>query len=808
MTRTRSLPVVALAAAASYTTLLSWSRLAEHSASYLVPLFWLTLLVAALGVGLRALHLPRWLVPLLQALGLAWAVALIVAPLDALGGVVPTPASVTGVFSALNDAGVAAQQWAAPIPADVTDFAPLMIVTGALVIWLVDALACTVRNVPLAGLPLLAAFTAPVSLVDGVSWLTFVLASGSFAFLMVADQAERLAPWGRGATAGQTSGPGGLPTSSGTRVSDNQPHRVSMSALVPAAATIGAIGIGAAAFAPVLIPEGLALFDGNGNGNGKGDGVTITNPLIDLRRDLTRGVDEPLLILETDQPDPSYYRLTALEKFDGTAWRPGDRRIPESQRATGDLTPPPGLAPGTPQTPFTAQVTVTAGLHSVWLPAPYPPTSLEAPGDWRYDQTTLDVLNAEEEPTQGGLVYDLAGLDVEPTAEQLVNSGLPPTDIEVNDTKLPTTMPAYIEKLAQQVTQGATSPFERAVRLQNWFRRDGGFTYTLDRATGSGLDQLAKFLGTGPGSRRGYCEQFASAMALMARTLGLPARVAVGFLEPDRASNGRYVFSSYDLHAWPEIYFAGAGWTKFEPTPGDRPSSQPPSYTLGTVPQPTEAPSPTASASPGDPEPTKPTAAPTSRDANAAADAGSSVGIWLAGAAGVLVLVGLVLAPRTGRSLARRRRWSDGSAAERVEAAWAEVRCTALDLGLGWDDGATLRRRARGLLPALGGDPAAATALEGLVLLLERARYSRAGVADAGAAVERSQVVVAALLAASSPWQRRRATWLPRSLWGARRWYAGSSVGRSDRLDGLGGPGSGSGEEFLAGSGRRDEMSV
>jgi len=64
-----------------------------------------------------------------------------------------------------------------------------------------------------------------------------------------------------------------------------------------------------------------------------------------------------------------------------------------------------------------------------------------------------------------------------------------------------------------------------------------------------------------------------------------PARVAVGFLEPQRQPDGSFVYSSHDMHAWPELYFQGAGWTVFEPTPADQARTTP-SYTQGRVPGP------------------------------------------------------------------------------------------------------------------------------------------------------------------------------------------------------------------------------
>jgi hypothetical protein len=137
-----------------------------------------------------------------------------------------------------------------------------------------------------------------------------------------------------------------------------------------------------------------------------------------------------------------------------------------------------------------------------------------------------------------------------------------------------------------------------------------------------------------------------------------------------------------------------------------------------------------------------------------------------------VVLLGVVLTtPRLARAAVRRRRWSANDPDDSVEAAWAELRDTARDLGLDWDDRQTLRRRARGLMPALGvdvaRDEAPVTALERLVLLLERARYSRRGAGTEGPdeARELSETVVGAMRETAGAPARRRADWLPASLW-------------------------------------------
>ncbi len=116
---------------------------------------------------------------------------------------------------------------------------------------------------------------------------------------------------------------------------------------------------------------------------------------------------------------------------------------------------------------------------------------------------------------------------------------------------------------AREVGAGATSPYAAVLALESWFRQRGGFTYEEQPAVSDG-PALVHFVTT---SRAGYCQHFAGAMAVMARLLGIPARVAVGFTS-GRYEDGGWTVSDHNAHAWVEAWFPGHGWVPFDPTPG------------------------------------------------------------------------------------------------------------------------------------------------------------------------------------------------------------------------------------------------
>lgn len=138
-----------------------------------------------------------------------------------------------------------------------------------------------------------------------------------------------------------------------------------------------------------------------------------------------------------------------------------------------------------------------------------------------------------------------------------------PEDIRDVYLQLPPTLDPRIPDLARQITARAQTPFDKTITLENYLR--SRFTYTLSLTGKPGDDPLAHFLFE---THAGHCEYFASAMAIMLRTQGIPTREVNGFLPGEYNDLGEdYIVRASDAHSWVEVYFPGTGWLTFDPTP-------------------------------------------------------------------------------------------------------------------------------------------------------------------------------------------------------------------------------------------------
>lgn len=776
------LPLAVVAALTSSTVLLSWRGLSAGEDPWLAQALMAALLLGLLGAVLRSSKVPVAIVFLIQLVVGAISCSLALAGIGA-----------TGLSGAVQDAVATAREYVAPVPPDAAPLDPLLLPAGLLMALVVDLVAVGLRRVSLAGPVLVAAYAVPVSVLndDPVAWWLFALAAIGFLLMLYLQELELLNRWGGRA------GPGGSAGSVSSGPSNS--FRGTM-------ATAAVASIALAVMVPLFIPRLDLGGWGDGRGSGSGD-IRVSNPMIDLRRDLVRGADRRLINVTTDDPDPSYLRMSVLTRFTGSEWSPGDRSIPPDQDGTGSLPALSGVDSDLQRTRYSWSLQATDALQSTWLPLPENVRRVDASGPWRWDEATRDFTSTEEDTTTSGLSWTAVGARLNYDPDVMSRSASSLADVSTDYIDLPDDFPAEIRELSREVTASGRSKFEQAVLLQEWFRRDGGFEYTTEVSAGNGTDDLVTFLGEGPESRRGYCEQFAASMAAMARSLNIPARVAVGFLKPEQVGPQEWEFSSHDLHAWPELYFSGAGWVRFEPTPPTRASGIP-AYTEFQFDRPEDESSASAAPSTDADTPAPDSSAAEQRELDpgqgAVEQETTGVSAWLSQAligGGLLLLaVLLALTPR----LLRRRRAAERAEEGTCEAAWAELRDVAVDLRLPWphattpratailvadhfgDGSGTREHPARGAALA----PDAVQALHRICLEVERARFARPGtVADAvdWADVNRCQD---ALIAGASRRAQRRAAWWPRSIFAREsatgRRSTSTVVERSGTVDHLG----------------------
>jgi protein-glutamine gamma-glutamyltransferase len=140
-----------------------------------------------------------------------------------------------------------------------------------------------------------------------------------------------------------------------------------------------------------------------------------------------------------------------------------------------------------------------------------------------------------------------------------------PDDIRAEYLQLPRSLDPRIPKLAEDITAKSANDYDRAAEIRRYLIGHYAYTLNLTAPTGAGADPLAYFLFT---SRAGHCEYFATAMAVMLRSIGVPARYVTGFLPGEYNDvGGDYIIRGSDAHAWVEVYFNGYGWVTFDPTP-------------------------------------------------------------------------------------------------------------------------------------------------------------------------------------------------------------------------------------------------
>ncbi|MBX9361460.1 DUF3488 and transglutaminase-like domain-containing protein, partial [Streptomyces sp. WAC04114] len=526
---------------------------------------------------------------------------------------------------------------------------------------------------------------------------------------------------------------------------------------------------------------------GAGGGPGGGGTISAVNPLVSLRDSLNADEDQQVLSVRTKMEDVSdlYLRIVSLDDFDGTTWKPSRRSI--TAVPDGTFPDPIGLSPDVERTEIDTTISAADWYAQDWLPMPYPPSGVRISGNWRYEPQGMTLVGDHGQNTRG-LTYQVKSLDVRPTAEQLASAGPPPADVEGDFTELPDSLPSVVGRTARKVTAGAADPYDQAVKLQDFFAVNGGFEYDTQVQVGSGSQAIARFLK----DKQGFCVHFSFAMAAMARSLGIPARVAVGFAPGSPQADGSVSVGLRDAHAWPELYFEGVGWTRFEPTPN---RGSIPSY---TVPDNADSSAPDQ-ARPSESASTAPSAAPSAResctpeqkklDGGCASESpqaalpsdgdGPKWYAFLVWALAGLAVLALPLAPMLWRLRTRRARLGahgrgEADAAPHTLAVWQELTDTAWDYGITPDESQTPRKAAARIVRLGNLDATAAASVHRVANAVEQVLYAPHPRPVAGLTDDVRRATAGLGAAAGRP-ARLRSLLAPRStvrvVWSASAWW-------------------------------------
>ena len=758
MTRLRVVPA-ALAAGATIGVALPFLPLFQPN-SWLRVTVLLVLVVGVAGVGMRRVSRSAAIVVAGQlVIGLVAILLLLLR--STLWYALPTVDTVTTVTAAVPAFVRSVTEQAAPVAA----IAPVILVLAVVFVLLavsVDALAVTKRMPGAAGIPLLTAYVAAASnSTEGLAFTYFLIPAAAWVALLAHEGTARLVRWGaviarpRGGQA-RNPAPGILTWARGV-------------ALIAIAAAVVLPGV-LPHLPPRFIADGLARGDRGGNGVGSSlqDTLAVAQHLGDRST-------QPVLRYETDDPNPPPMRVDVLNQYSDGVWRP----------TSGQLFDTGGELPATDASEAIARRTPTTRVTDNRMAAP----QLPLPGT----PLTIDVAADRLRVDANGMVKRVGEMDsyavnyelVEPSQAQL-RAADPRGSDRADDLAIDAMSADYVSAILDEVAPADLDAAEQAWRIQAWLR-SARFTYSLDLATPVAfddtgravpLDPLSQFLAT----RRGYCVQFATAMVMMARAEGIPARMAIGFL-PGTMENGVYTVSSTDAHTWPELYFPGAGWVRFEPTPGSS-VGPPPAW---TVPPATAAPTSSAGATASAPSgsSTAPTTAPRGVDTGqdgltleVQPTLADRVGTlmrdprFLVTATLLVTLLCALVLPVTA-ALVRRRRHDTGPPPVVAAAAWSDLTSRLTDLGLPPPPGGTLRDWRDHYSREGHLQEPARDSLATMVATVERAQFARPGTAvDLADLPQRSAEIVAAV-GPTRAWRHRvRAFFLPSDarVWWRRRY--------------------------------------
>src|SRR5215469_10622577 len=516
------------------------------------------LVVAAVGTLTRRRRLPVAACLGAGAAGLLLYLNLVFSSGHSLGHLLPTGTSLGNLWDLAGRGFTESAKYAPPAP-ELSGMLLLAVGGIGITALLTDLIAVRLESAALAGLPLLLLFTVPFTLSVSrdifATTVTFCLGVIGYLGMLSSEGKDRIREW--------------------EHTNPDPREAPDTRELAAAGRRVGTASVVLALCLPVVIPglHATRLFGSGqpgigGHGGGGGGQVGFPTPDAQLSGELETAQPVTVFRYTSSSSAPDYFQTYVADNLTDAGWVPFSQ--PESlEPADPQLPLPPGLA--NPNyawaTEVTTNVTMSKSVSPSYLgalPVGYPATKVvvHAPASVQAERHTLMVF--DNGARLANLSYSVTSLLVSPSAQVLDAALPPPADIADAYAQVPASY-LLLRNLAGSIVAaaGATTSFQKAVALQRWLTGPA-FHYSLTAPAVKDENSLANFL---QHTRRGDCLQFSFAMAALARLDGIPSRVAYGYTAGTQTSNGQWVVTTHDGHAWPELYFQGFGWLRFEPAP-------------------------------------------------------------------------------------------------------------------------------------------------------------------------------------------------------------------------------------------------
>jgi len=517
----------------------------------------------------------------LNLVTMALAVARIAAP-ETTTGLLPTSGTLTALTNQLDRAmglirtGIEPVQ---PLPGIVIIVAVVFWVTGALLAW------GLMRGHPYVALmpPMVLALQFAIMDRSRTGWLriAFFLAIIAGSIIAITND-ERDQAAGRMARAGQWP---------------SFRNRLAPSAVGLLGVTLALSVVATGAMAGIVPYDGVLPWRSATGLTSDFYGGIAYNPFIGIQQSLVSGSSTPVFRAEITGEVPAgevYFRLVTMETYNGGQFF-ADKPVVTDLETRPWEDDANGFAGPTER--VTTKVTIDR-LTMDWLPETYVPDSFTSDEETMRDVRVRQAdgaLRLEGNITYQGLTYTIESVVPRPDIAVLAtgDDGLlspafafasaedqevpqpvvavarpEPRDVE-KFLNIPEDLDPGIAQLARTQTANLTTNYEIGLALESWFHSDA-FRYSVNIDPGHGASDLAAWLldPESPNYRTGYCENFATAMAVMARTLGVPSRVVLGFTPGEPTDQQNVVLiRDRNAHAWVELWLPTQGWVRFDPTP-------------------------------------------------------------------------------------------------------------------------------------------------------------------------------------------------------------------------------------------------